>query len=223
MNTVNEVLRRAESAIGSPYWYACSGEKPTATLLKQKIAQFPKKWTPQRIAKAKSEIGLFEHVFDCVGFVRWACGMENDRTALFTNANALFRFSAAQPLQTLPKKKGVLLFMDGHVGIYNGNDTVFECWGFQHAALRALHQQRWTHWGKCPWIDYEKNDKPKETSQWVEIKAPAGSSPWSLAQKFLGDGNRYHDLLVIKDGKKVHYEDGMPFLAGCSVFYKKES
>jgi hypothetical protein len=163
--TAAQAVAIAKSMIGMPYWYACSGQKPTQLLLDELIhGQFGYKWTPPRIAKAWSEIGHYAHCFDCVGFIRFCAGMQKNRDALYTNANKLRTLSNPQPLSTLPELPGVLLFMKGHVGMYVGRGRVVECYGFERVANRPISAQAWTSWGKCPWIAYQQAGDRKQTA-----------------------------------------------------------
>jgi hypothetical protein len=160
--TAAQAVKRALEACAQawPYWYACSGERATAALLDAKIRQYPGMWTAARVAKARAEIGR-PHVADCVGFMRWCCEMQKDREALCTNAEGLRQKSGPQPLKTLPETPGALVFIPaqtgrvGHVGMYVGGGRVAESYNFKRVENRPLSAQTWTHWGFCPWIDYE--------------------------------------------------------------------
>lgn len=173
LRTAPEFVAGALALVGSKYWYGCSGEKPTAALLEQKIKQFPDMWTSARIAKARDEIGKGEHVCDCVGAMRKAAGMEKNRDALYTNAEGLRQKSNPQPIATLPEIPGVCVFMrsrsgkPGHVGAYVGKGRVVESYGFKQCENRPLSAQKWEQWGFIPWVDYgaAKPEKPVQRPQ----------------------------------------------------------
>jgi len=156
--------------LGMPYWYACFGQKPTAALLDQKIRQYPKMWTPARIAKARSEIGKFPRCFDCVNLIKgyiWARpdGSLKYNASQDVNANGMRLRSGAKPISTLPEIPGVLVFMTGHVGVYIGGGRVIECYGFKNVADRPLSAQKWTYWGRCPWVEYPATPAPDNPVQ----------------------------------------------------------
>jgi len=160
--TAAQAVKTAIRMKGMPYWYACSGQRPTEQLLNSLInGQFQAKWTPARIAKARAEAGKFDHCFDCIGFIRYCSGMQNNRDALYTNADGLRMISDPQPISTLPEIPGVCLFMKGHVGLYIGGGRVMEAHGFKRVDNTPLSFQKWTHWGFAPWIDYGR-EKPTE-------------------------------------------------------------
>jgi hypothetical protein len=58
---------------------------------------------------------------------------------------------------TMPEMPGILVFKSGHVGVYVGNKKVIEARGFSYGVVETdLNSRGWTHWGKCPWINYPK-------------------------------------------------------------------
>ena len=192
--TAAEFVKAAHSAIGSKYWYACSGQKPTRELLDASIRDWPGKWTAARIAKARSEIGKGNHVFDCIGLVRWCSGMDKNRDALYTNADKLRTMSNPKPISTLPEVPGVCVFMKGHIGIYIGGGRVIEAYNFKHVASNALSFQAWTHWGYIPWVDYGTAPKPAATTPPDSYTVKKGDSWWKIAAEQLGNGTEMNRL-----------------------------
>jgi hypothetical protein len=125
-------------------------------------------WTPQRIAKARTEAGRFPRCFDCVGLIKGYLWLQPGGALRYIatqdkTADGMRAASSPQPLSTLPEVPGVLVFMPGHVGVYIGGGRVIECYGFRNVANRPLSAQRWTSWGRCPYIQYPdapKHEKP---------------------------------------------------------------
>jgi hypothetical protein len=69
-------------------------------------------------------------------------------------ADGMRAVSDPQPIATLPEIPGVLVFMPGHVGVYIGGRRVIEAYGFKRVEERPISAQRWTSWGRCPYIEY---------------------------------------------------------------------
>ena len=159
--TASQAVAAARRMIGQPYWFAASGQRPTEQFLQSLInGQFSAQWTPARIAKARSEIGRFDHCFDCSGLMRFITNRQRNIEALNSNANRMRQISNPQPIATLPEAPGVCVFMNGHVGIYAGRGRVIEAWGWRQVCDNALSFQRWTHWGRLPWISCEEPEPP---------------------------------------------------------------
>ena len=193
LRTAAQAVEAAKSVLGCKYWYACSGEAPTAAWLNYKIGQYPNMWTPARIAKARGEVGKGPHVFDCIGLMRWICGMEKNRDALNTNADGLLaKCKTKGPIKTLPEVPGVMVFMKGHVGVYIGNGRVIEAHGFKQVDNNPLSFQKWTHWGYCPWLEYPS-------------AAATGEPPQGAAEAVYAPSL---DDLRVKPGDKVRIKPG---------------
>ena len=173
--TATGLVSYVKAQLGKPYWYACFGNKPTPELLDYKVKQYPAMWTPAtRVARAKAQhIGKFDRVHDCIGLVKGYLWSETSCTAP--------KYSAAQDVSangmrglckvggkigTLPETPGALVFLDGHVGVYIGGGQVVEARGSDYGVVQtALKSRPWTHWGLCPWIEYDASpavspDKP---------------------------------------------------------------
>lgn len=96
--------------------------------------------------------------------------------------------------------KGALVWMQGHVGIYIGDNQVIECspkWenGVQITTLsnngaKGEHSRQWSKWGKLPYIEYVE-EKPT-------ITALVNGYP----QQFIGfciDGTNYIRMRDVED------------------------
>ena len=202
--------------LGMPYWYCSQGQRPTLEWLDSRIKFAPKMWTPQRIAKAKSEAGRFPRCFDCVGLIKgylWTqpSGALKYNAAQDKTADGLRALSNPQPIAALPEIPGALVFCPGHVGVYLGGGRVIECYGFQNVADRPLSAQKWTHWGKCPWIGYADAPAPETPPRAYTVKP--GDSWWGIASRELGGGIRMAELAafngkttgdVIHPGEKLN-------------------
>lgn len=152
----------AKAQLGKPYWYGTFGQTGTASLLESKARQYPSFYTSARLATARKQYG--KRVHDCVGLIKGY--LWSSSTTATPKYNAAQDVSANRmrslckesgKINTLPEIAGVLVFMDGHVGIYEGNGNVIECTvNFGGGVVRTkLSQRKWVAWGKCPFITYE--------------------------------------------------------------------
>ena len=166
----------AKANIGNPYWYGTFGQVGTQTLLDSKRKQYPSFYTSARYAARKKDIG--KRVHDCVGLIKGYLWSDS--------ATAAPKYSAAQDVSAngmlakctehgninkMPEIPGILVFMDGHVGIYEGNGYVIECTVSCGGGVvrTALHSRPWVHWGKCPLITYEKMPQSVKTPAKVNV------------------------------------------------------
>lgn len=161
----------AKAQLGNPYWYGTFGQKSTASLLSQKARQYPSMYSTTRQSKAlKEHLGVKVH--DCVGLIKgylW-CDSATDTTPKYNvnqdkSANGMYNSCKERGyINTMPELEGVLVFFDGHVGVYIGGGYVVEARGFDYGVVKTrLSARPWKRWGKCPYISYGATEKPSES------------------------------------------------------------
>jgi len=170
-----------------PYWYCSQGQRPTNEWLDSRIKAAPKMWTQARIAKARGEAGRYARCFDCVGLIKGYLWIQPDGSLKMSakqdkTADGMRAASNPQPISTLPEIPGVLVFCSGHVGVYIGNGRVIEAYGFKNVANRPLSAQKWTTWGKCPFILY-----PTAPAQQKPAQRPTGGDTGVLEIDAIAD------------------------------------
>ena len=167
----------AKAQLGKPYWYGCFGQKGTSELLTAKARQYPTLYTAARVANARRQYGVKVH--DCVGLIKGYLWSDNatDLTPTYNaaqdkSANGMYNACRERgTLATMPDIEGILVFMNGHVGVYIGGGYVIEARGFSSGVVKTkLAGRGWTKWGKCPYITYV-------------AKATASSKPATSAKK----------------------------------------
>lgn len=170
------LVNYAKAQLGKPYWYGTFGQKSTSTLLSQKARQYPDMYSASRQRKALAE-HLNVKVHDCVGLIKgylW-CDSATDNTPKYNanqdkSANGMYNACKERGyINTLPEIAGVLVFFDGHVGVYIGNGEVIEARGFDYGVVKTkLSARPWKRWGLCPWITYPSDEKPAESPKKAE-------------------------------------------------------
>lgn len=176
---LSDFMTKLELALSKKtvYLWGCFGHPVGQTIIDQKAAQYPTWYTPARIAYFEGLIGKHYFGFDCVNMIKgilW--GWTGDEASFTggakyatqgvpdTNANGFFDLCTGKSKVFSNLPVGAILWMDGHVGIYRGNNEAIETtyrWsdGIQVTGIRNLNDFRtksrtWSQWGLCPFIDY---------------------------------------------------------------------
>lgn len=71
-------------------------------------------------------------------------------------------------IKDIPNIKGLLVWMDGHIGVYDGEKYTYECTvsGGTFRIIKTVAKTRgWTNWGKCAYITYEKETKTTKNTK----------------------------------------------------------
>lgn len=157
--TAKGLVSYSVAQLGRPYWYGAFGQAASKDLYEQKKNQYPKyyKWdyTPE-VAGQK--------VHDCVGMIKgylWSTG-PNDANVKYNSSQDISANMMRDActingkISILPEVPGMLVFKDGHVGVYEGNGYVIEARGHDYGVVRTkLESRSWSSWGRCPFIEYE--------------------------------------------------------------------
>lgn len=207
MKTSTGLVDYARSQLGKPYWYGTFGNTATQSLLDAKKKQYPSHYKDNRIAKYKSEIG--ERVHDCVGLIKgylWSeifVAKPKYNSSQDVSANGMLQKCTEKgSFETMPEMPGILVFRNGHVGVYVGNKKVIEARGYSYGVVETeLGKRGWTHWGKCPWITY-----PTERNYFMACAHDEVSIVDAL--KKIGENSAYAYR------KKIAAANGMPDYTG---------
>ncbi|MGN0667452.1 MAG: hypothetical protein ACI4KF_13130 [Huintestinicola sp.] len=105
---------------------------------------------------------------------------------------------------TMPDILGVLVFMNGHVGIYIGSGEVIEARGHEYGVVKTkLGSRPWKWWGKCPYIEYAA---PADKE--IRIKVRAGS--WNVRSM----PNTAGKIITVVNGAALLYADKIDPVSG---------
>lgn len=164
------------------YVYGTFGQELSANLINQKAKQYAYNIARKSIYnKALASSGK-EYAFDCVGLIKsyiWGgYGNTKYNASQDKSANGMYNTAKVKgKMNTMPEKPGILVHMNGHIGIYIGNKYVIECTPSTKFATQnhkgggvcktKLSDRKWTGWCECPYITYEEQkDELGLVAQW---------------------------------------------------------
>ncbi len=160
------LVEYAMRQLGRPYWYGTFGQLATKALHENRKKAYPKYYTANDYPKQYGK-----KVHDCIGLVKgyfWTKGADSteyEYCKVFpdVSADAQYRRSTRKggTISTLPEVPGVLVFMDGHVGVYIGGGWVIEARGHQFGVVKTrLKDRPWKRWAFVDELEYieEKPD-----------------------------------------------------------------
>lgn len=166
----NDLVNYCKTALGSPYWYGTFGQISSNALYYNKRKQYPNQY---EWPLPKDQ--LKRRVFDCVGLIKGAIWSNADfnknpkyKVSEDVSANGMLEACKTKgKINTLPTDiNGILVFKDGHVGVYIGNGYVIEAKGHKWGVIKSeLSAGNWTDWGYCPFIQYIIDKKPKDNNK----------------------------------------------------------
>lgn len=156
-----------KAQLGRPYWMGTFGQTASAALLAQKRRQLPVYYSA---ADFPSQYG--QRVHDCIGLIKGYIWSDTpDSAPVYASngcpdideADMYVRCKEKGTIGTIPEIPGILVFFQGHVGVYIGGGEVIEARGHAWGVVKTqLKNRPWNKWGKCPYITYEEDDMTGE-------------------------------------------------------------
>lgn len=158
----------AKKWLGMPYWYGCVCYKCTQDLLTRKTRQYPKHYTSNRTARYKADIAGGKWASDCIGLAKgymwWDSTKGGVRYAVNgcpdMSANGMLEKAKVKgSIENLPETPGLMLWMDGHAGVYIGGGWAIEERGFNYGCVKTRISDRpWKKWYRLPGLTYLEVD-----------------------------------------------------------------
>jgi hypothetical protein len=189
------------------YIYGTFGQKLTLSLVESKIKQYPKFYrTAERIRNAKNAVGRYKYAYDCVGLIKCylfgGFGNVKYKSKYDLSANGMYnKCTEKGKIKNIPNIKGLLVWMDGHIGVYDGEKYSYECTvsGGTFRIIKTVAKTRgWTNWGKCAYIKYE-DDKKEEKKKFKKYYIKVTVNRLNVRE---GAGTNYKAIKTIKKGEK---------------------
>lgn len=216
MKTNIELVKWCKSMLGHPYWYGCFGQISDVDLYEKKKRQFPKYYTwkcrnAQIGVKPAQQLGV--RVFDCVGLIKgflWWNGHGFDyKSSQDLSANGMYEACTIKgKISSMPDIKGILVFMNGHVGVYIGDGYVIEARGHAYGVIKTkLKGRGWKTWGKCPFIEYQvSTNTPKSESK---KKTYSGAFPYVTNSRVLKYGSKGENVKKLQNFLNWYCNDNL--------------
>lgn len=156
------LVEYCKAQLGRPYWMGTFGQTASAALLAQKRRQLPVYYSA---ADFPTQYGMRVH--DCIGLIKGYIWSDTpDSEPVYTSngcpdideSNMYVRCKEKGTIGTIPEIPGILVFFQGHVGVYVGAGEVIEARGHAWGVVQTrLKDRPWNKWGMCPYITYEED------------------------------------------------------------------
>lgn len=169
------------------YIYGTYGQKLTSSLVESKIKQYPSFYrNSTRIKNARNAVGKYAYAYDCVGLIKCylfgGFGNVKYNSKYDLSANGMYnKCTEKGKISSIPNIKGLLVWMDGHIGVYDGEKYTYECTvsGGTFRIIKTIAKTRgWTNWGKCAYIKYEKEKKDNKKKSITDIAKEVINGKW---------------------------------------------
>lgn len=171
--TVDQLIAHAESLLGSPYIFGYKGQKATAKGINVLSHMYPGVFTKSYVNKALLHIG--KRCYDCSGLISSATGVLRGSTGYFASATKRVKITGKKKLDN--KYRGWILWKNGHVGIYAGDNVCYEARGIDYGTVKTKANGRgFDYLLQCPDVDYSvpakpnPNPKPKKPSYRYKVR-----------------------------------------------------
>lgn len=189
-------------AAGWVYWYGTYGKKCSTSLYDSKKKQYPSHYTSSRTAGYMRDIAEGKWCADCVGMIKSFFWKDADLTATpkyasnhcpDVSANGMIKLcSQTGKIGSIPDEPGLVVWKDGHIGVYIGGGYTIEMRGFDYDCVkRKVSAGPWTKWGRLPksMIIYDGDKAPDTTDDALRIGC-TGQAVIELQEDLLALGYR---------------------------------
>lgn len=188
-----------------PYVWGTFGGILTENVFRDKLAQYP-----EGVGNFKdfiSKNSLNKRTADCVGLIKsyiwWdGTGPKYDRNT-DVSADGMYNMATEKgPIGTMPDIPGICVRKPGHIGVYVGGGRVIEehgtLYGIKDTPLTGPGSTGWTHWLKCPFIEYISPKKPMTVDNAIALL---------VEKKKLSNPDGWRKALAAIDGIKCNLGD----------------
>ena len=199
----------AKKWVGMPYWYGCVCYECTQDLLTRKTRQYPKHYISNRTARYKADIAGDKWASDCIGLAKgymwWDAEKGGVRYAVNgcpdMSANGMLEKATVKgDIKNLPETPGIMLWMNGHAGVYIGGGWAIEERGFNYGCVKTKVADRpWKKWYRLPGLTYLEVDDGRG----------GGDGPFDVAEE------PEHGVRITGDRVNVRLGPGTEYGVAC--------
>ena len=156
------------------YWYGTYGNQCTQKKYESKKKQYPDHYGSSRTSGYMKDIEQGRRCADCVGMIKsffWT-GNQYDTDPKYgsngcpdKSANGMIDLcKVTGAITTIPDIPGVVVWTNGHIGVYIGGGYTIEMRGFDYDCVkRKVTAGPWKKWGKLPMLSYDEAPVPEPT------------------------------------------------------------
>lgn len=214
------------------YWYGTCGYKCTKSLYNSKKNQYPSHYTAARESGYMKDISDKKMCADCVGLIKaffWLSGKLDGTKKYGANgcpdvsANGMYKKCIKTgPIATIPDIPGLIVWKDGHIGVYVGDGYTVEMKGFNYDCVKAkVTSGKWTNWGQLPasmlnYVSGEVADVTFKLGDRDLVKGDKGEDVSELQELLVGLGYNLGAYGTAKNG--VDGSFGAKTLAAVKAF-----
>jgi hypothetical protein len=155
------------------YLWGGIGETLTPSVLESKRRQYPD--NINKYLDFIKEHWMGKHVADCVNLIKsylwWNSDLDepiySKKYDFYNNtwisADGMFEVATEKgTIDTIPEIEGICVYKKGHIGVYLTKNIVIESkgtlYGVVETPLNGEGATKWSHWLKCPFIEYIERD-----------------------------------------------------------------
>lgn len=237
-----DFIHFCQNLLGAPYWYNASAIKATKHAFKVNAIRFPKEYEKLSIENYQQHIDDKEIVTDTIGLIKgfaWTDGgkeiLEARGTDKIINAqyglngcpdktpNGLFTWASSQnakwgPINTLPEVPGLVITLNGHLAIYEGNGYVIDINEEKGYLDRMpIENNPWQFWYEIPFITYlnkveAKSEEIEEAQFILELNGIAIAIKDVLFREAPNEDAKFLDIIAEKEKVKVYNDSNQKWL-----------
>lgn len=158
--TGNELVNYVKCKVGTPYFYGTKMNKLTESKMQLLHTLYPATVSNAYIAKARKQGQVNKINTDCSGLISGYTGKVLGSSQLYSQAKARLNIKEYEKFA-----KGVVLWRQGHVGVYIGDGKVIEAKGINYGVVETnIKDGNWSYGLTFDWMEYNYNEKVNDIS-----------------------------------------------------------